>query len=511
MVARRGGWGRRLASVLLMMPAVVPLSGQESGTLDTPPVVITGVTVIDVVTGARVPGRAIHIEQGIIRRITDAGAPIPANVRVVDASGTFAIPGLWDMHTHILHRWEWNAPLALSAGVTGIRDLATRRPLAEVLRLRDAVERGQDDGPRIVAFAGPLIDGFPSVFREFLSVRDTAQARTTVDSLASAGATFIKVYTGLSRAQFDAIIAAARRRGLRVSGHVPVALTTEDALDAGVWTLEHAYRHRLACADAESTMREMLIRQAAARARRDIAASEALEDSTFRLGITTYSAARCQALGRRIARAGAWFVPTLVEARSRFLNEEPGDRAFDSLFAQPHLAALPPRMVTQWRDQLAFQAGLRAGMAATEEIWLAQQRLRAEEVATRLRMVADLRRGGARVLAGTDGSDEFPLVTSGYSIHEELQLLVQAGLTPLEALQAATLHAAEAVGQEHRFGVLAPGRAADVVLLEADPLEAIGHTRRIRAVVLGGRVFDEEALVSLRDRAAAAARLPGAR
>ena len=130
---------------------------------------------------------------------------------------------------------------------------------------------------------------------------------------------------------------------------------------------------------------------------------------------------------------------------------------------------------------------------------------RAREIETRLRMVGDLHRGGAGLLAGTDGAVAFPLVVSGYSVHEELALLVEAGLSPLEALRTATLNPARALGRTDDFGAVAPGKLADLVLLDADPLEDITHTTRIRAVVQNGRLLDRAALDALVDRAAAAA------
>jgi hypothetical protein len=489
----------RLALLAFGLPALV--QAQSAGARDQ--LAIVDVTVVDVVSGARLPGRTVLVEDGRIRRVDSVAASLPPDARIVRGTGGFLIPGLWDMHTHILHRWEWNAPLAIAAGVTGIRDMATRRPLAEVLRLRDDVAAGRTIAPRILSFAGPLVDGAEPIFEDAISVSvaTPARVRIVVDSLADAGATFIKVYTGIPRDLYPALQEAAARRGLRIAGHVPPALTVSEAVDAGFWSLEHAYRHRSACAEAEPGMRVMQDSLRAAERRRDHRQREVLADSLHRLGITTYSASRCQALGRQLASRGTWFVPTLVEMRSRFLPEEPGDAAFDSLFAAPYLRVLPPMMVSRWRDRLAFSAGLREGSAASEEAWLEERRSRAREIETRLMMVRDLHRGGARILAGTDGSDEHPLVVSGYSIHDELTLLVEAGLSPLEALRSATLHAAEALGLRDRHGAVAPGQVADLVLLDADPLLSIRNTRRIRAVVLGGRVLDQPELNHLMEQA----------
>jgi imidazolonepropionase-like amidohydrolase len=290
---------------------------------------------------------------------------------------------------------------------------------------------------------------------------------------------------------------AAKRRGLPVGGHVPLAVTTAEASDSGMQSVEHAFRHRLACADAEEAIRTALLRQIGAQARRDWATSEAIEASTFRQGLETYSPARCQALGKRFARNGTWFVPTLVEMRARFRPETHSDSAFDALFTQPHLRAVPRSLVAQWRDGMVYQEGLVTGMATSESMWEAEKRDRAREIETRLRMVADMHRGGAGILVGTDGAVAFPLVISGYSVHEELVLLVSAGLTPLEALRTATLNPARALGREADLGTVAKGKLADLVLLDADPLADIGATSQIRAVVLNGRLFTRAQLDQL--------------
>lgn len=489
---------RVLLALLLVASPVA--SGQDA------PLAITHVTVVDVETGGRLPDRTVIVRSDRITAVgPSAEVAVPDGAVVVDGAGRFLIPGLWDMHAHVLNRWEWTAPLAVAFGVTGVRDMANGGPLADVHRIREDVAAGRTVGPRVAAFAGPLVDGEPAIFDEYLAVGTEAEVRAVVDSLADGGVGLIKVYTRLPRDLFLAIVARAQERGLPVGGHVPLALTTAEASDAGMWSVEHAYRHRLACADAEEEMRAALLRQIDAEARRDWATYEAIEDSTFRLGLETYSPERCRALGERFARNGTWFVPTLVEMRSRFRPEDPFSLAFDSLFTQPWLRAVPRRLVARWRDEMAFQVGRRAGVADSDAKWEAVNADRAREIETRLRMVGDLHRGGAGLLAGTDGAVAFPLVVSGYSVHEELALLVQAGLSPLEALRTATLNPARALGRTDDLGTVAPSKLADLVLLDADPLEDIAHTARIRAVVLDGRLLDRAALDDLIDQAAAAA------
>ena len=462
--------------------------------------VIAHVTVVDVESGERRADQTVVVQgERIVAVGPSEELALPTGAVVVDGTGRFLIPGLWDMHSHALLRWRWAAALNVAFGVTGIRDMAASIPLDEISRLRDDVAGGRTVGPRVVA-AGPLIDGAPPIFLEYPAVETEAEARALVNALADGGADFIKIYTRLPRDLFVAIVAQARRRELRVAGHVPLAVTTAEASDAGLWSIEHAYRHRMACATAEDEIRAALRQQADAEARGDVAAYEAIEEATFRLAIESYSADRCEALGRRFARNGTWFVPTLVEMRSRFRPERHRELGFDSLFTQAALRYVPRRLAARWRDELAYQFGLRAGLATSGDAFDAAERMRAREIETRLRMVGDLHRGGAGILAGTDAFESFPLVINGVSLHEELALLVEAGLTPLAALQAATLNPARALNRTRDHGSVAAGKLADLVLLDADPLEDVGNTLRIHAVVLNGRLLDRAALDLLLSR-----------
>jgi cytosine/adenosine deaminase-related metal-dependent hydrolase len=201
---------------------------------------ITGVTVIDVERGARVSDQTVVVTGA---RITAVGprarVTVPVGATVIDGRRRFLMPGLWDMHTHSLDRWRWTFPLHVAHGVTGIRDLATSVPLAELLGLRADVEARRVLGPRFVA-AGPLIDG-PGSTHRYLVVRTAAEARAAVDSLADAGADFIKVYERLPLEAFGAVIESARRRGLPVVGHVPEAVADPSgALTGAMRSIEHA-------------------------------------------------------------------------------------------------------------------------------------------------------------------------------------------------------------------------------------------------------------------------------
>ena len=465
-------------------------------------IVIDRVAVVDVETGQVRMDQSVHIAGDRIVGISPSGAEPHATASVVDGQDGYLIPGLWDMHVHGLQpsRWDWGSLLMVANGVTGMRNPATTRPLADIATIRSDVAAGRVIGPRFIA-AGPLIDGLPPIFGdEFPTVGSPEEMRALIASFHEQGADFIKIYTRLDRESFYAAIDEAGKRGLPVAGHVPLSVTVAEASDAGMKSVEHSYRHRMACVPAETEIRSMLTEQIRAQADEDWSRYVEIEESTWQLGLD-YSSDKTVALGERLARNGTWFVPTAVEMRSRFRPEHISEESFDELFSDARLEYFPPATVTAWRDQLCHERGYLWGRANysgdPEKVGTQIADDREREVANRLRMTGDLHAAGAGICAGTDASFNFPLVMMGFSLHEELELMVQSGLTSLQALQTATLNPARFLDATDRLGTIAEGKVADLVLLDANPLEDIRNTTRIRAVVLNGKPFDRTALDQL--------------
>ena len=405
---------------------------------------VTHVTVVDVAAGGLVPGQNVVVRGGRIVAAGDtARVAVPPGATVVDGRGRYLIPGLWDMHVHALFDAEVARtflPRFVAEGVTGVRDMGGT---VEVMRAaRFALLAGTLVGPRIVA-AGRILDGpqpvDPSVS---LAVGTPEQARAAVDSLASHGADFIKVYTLLPRAAYFAVLREAARLHLPVAGHVPAEVTTLEAADSGQRSIEH------------------------------------LRDEVEPLCKAAADAA-CGRLLDSLRAHRVWLVPTLVVLRTKAILD-------DSILIQdPRLATMPTLVRDAWD-------ALRAGN---------QGRPRSYWLAKRTRFYGELALTGAAwkdsvsLLAGTDAGALYTY--PGSSLHDELAQLVRAGLTPAAALRAATLGPAEFLGATDSLGTVAAGKVADLVLLDADPLADIGNTRRIRAVVLRGRLFGREALDAL--------------
>lgn len=377
--------------------------------------------------------------------------------------------------------------------------------MAEIVKLRADIEQGKILAPRFIA-SGPLIDGPPANRTDRLAPSSPEEMRKEVNRLRTAGMDFLKVYTNLPRDLFFAAAEETRRLGFPLDGQVPLTLTAVEASDAGMRSIEHSYRHRMSCATAETEILDVLKEQKKAQTADNYKLSWELEDKAFLLGLNTYSSEKCVELGRRFARNGTWFVPTLVEMRSRFRSEQPQEPAFAALFKDPRLRTMPAGITPRWRDEMAWEIGFLNGQmiyGSREEESVLRDRER--EVETRLKMVADLHRGGAGILAGTDADSNFHFVFFGSSLHEELELFVKAGLSSFEALRTATVNPARFLKAEASLGTIEKGKLADLVLLDANPLTDIKNTTKIRAVVANGRYLDRQALDSLLKQAEKAA------
>lgn len=421
------------------------------------PLVIAHATVIDM-TGAP-PRRDVSVlvrGDRIVAVAPAATLAVPADARVVDATGKYLIPGLWDMHVHLGQATAAALPVLLAEGVTGVRDMGSDFTLIQ--RWRREIAEGTRPGPRIVA-AGPILDGpehAPAGSRERIGVADPARARQLVDSLADLGVDFIKVYDFLAPAVYDAIVREAAARRLTVVGHVPRAVGIGRAIDAGQRSIEHLSGVPLPCPFAMRLL---------ARAPGAHGAMPPCGDDDARARVFA-----------RMRAAGTWVVPTLVSFRGMAATVDP--RAGAPTAAELRLAA--PALRAHWAEHLArwprfVPASYRAELPKLFEPTAAQAH-----------------RAGVRMLAGSDLGN--PNVIPGVALHEELARLVAVGLTPMEALRAATRDPAAFLGLLDSLGTVEPGKLADLVLLDADPLANIANTRRISAVVARGRLYDGAAL-----------------
>lgn len=394
---------------------------------------ITHVMVIDCTGATAKPNSTIVITGDRISAVGPSETvSIPAGVHVVDGSGKFLIPGLWDMHGHLSNATDTAFSRLIMNGVTGVRDMGG--DLDQIDRWRSEIAAGKRVGPQIVR-AGPFVDG-PKQEEYRLTVTNAAEARQAVRQLKLRGVDFIKVHNGLSREAFFAVADEARKQGLPLAVHLPSGLwshpkgegvSVAEASDAGARSLEHI----------EVLYESALYRKGATA-------------KTLQEAIAEYRGAAGEALFKSLKKNGTWYVPTLVAYYRGFVL---------------------------WSGNPKETAG---------SLEIHRQNLE---------IVEAMHKAGVGILAGSDFSDW--AVVPGVDLHNELALLVEAGFTPMEALQAATLEPAKYLGGLSTQGTIEKGKVADLVLLDANPLEDISHTRMINSVVVRGRLFS---VTQLRDQ-----------
>jgi imidazolonepropionase-like amidohydrolase len=439
------------------------------------PLVFIHVTVIDV-TG-RDTHHALKTDHTVLisgNRITTVGkhVRVPTGAQIIDGTGKFLIPGLWDMHVHALHKERWGtfSPLFIANGVTGIRDMGTMTPLEQINQIRREIADGTRLGPRIVA-AGPIVDG-PKPVNPTISigVANEVEARRAVRLLKQQGADFIKVYSTLPREAYFAIIDEAKKQGLAFAGHVPLSVTAAEASNAGQKSMEHLLGVLEGCALNEIELRQEAIQK--------ITTSGLMSSQAN--SMDSFSSKKAAKLFSLLAKNQTWQVPTVTFWHSVTYY----DQSNVAYANDPRLKYIFLNLRERWKPENPQSSPY----ANFVEDYAKLKRLFPEE----LKIIGEMHRAGVQFLAGTDTA--VPYAFPGFSLHDELAFLVQAGLTPLEALQTATLNPAIFLGREKELGTIEKGKLADLVLLDANPLENISNTKRINAVVLNGRLLDRKTL-----------------
>ena len=430
-------------------------------------IVIAHVTVINPGAASVQPDSIVVINGDRITFVShSAVVPLAKNTRVIDGRGQFLIPGLWDMHVHSAFG-DWFPggrdiilPLFIANGVTGVRDMGGDVPV--LFGWRKQIAAGKIVGPRMV-ISGPMLDAllpegklrFPSS----IAVTTPASAVAAVDSLKAQGVDFIKVQSVISHDAYLAAAAEAHKVGLPIVGHVPDKVRLAEVVVAGQKSVEHLMGIFEGC----STQEEKFI----------------AGQGDLKLLLSTQDQQKCNALIRQLAQSQTWQVPTLAWQRGgTFLDQH--DLKHDPLDIY---------VPAYWREVTwkRFTDEMMPGLLHDP------LELRQKYFASNLQMVGAMHRDGVPFLAGTDTAPGV-YIMPGFSLHDELANFVEAGLTPMQALQTATSGPSKFLEREKDYGSVQAGKVADLVLLGANPLDNIHNTRKITAVIANGRVFDRAAL-----------------
>ncbi|HZS27481.1 MAG TPA: amidohydrolase family protein [Candidatus Angelobacter sp.] len=411
---------------------------------------IRNVAVIDCAGHTPQRGMSILISDGHIVAMSKASKlKAPANTEILDGDGKFLIPGLWNMHVHLGAYADGKRALAdyLAEGVTGIRDMGS--PLDDILRLRNEADQGTISGPHLVV-AGPIVQG-PLPFRMpmFISVRDVTAARQAVKMLKTRGVNFIKVQDAIPHDIYVAVAEESRNEHIPFAGHVPPTVLPEEASNLGQRSIEHLggrfWGLLIGSSKRESELHAEEIQMyhdiLTALDRKEPPSSANMRAAFTQAIVESYDSQKAAKLVSQFKRNDTWQCPTLVVLHTLWADGE-----------------------TQYSSE--------------DRLWA--ERLIAKETG----LVAMMQKAGVGLLAGTD----LPPNVKGGTIHDELAALVSAGLTPMQALETATRNPAKFLGKLDSTGTIEPGKSADLLLLNANPLDDIRNTRRISAVILQGRV-----------------------
>ncbi|HEV2992084.1 MAG TPA: amidohydrolase family protein [Candidatus Angelobacter sp.] len=449
--------------LLITLIALAVLTWAQPGS-DRPSLAIINVSVVDV-TGSPVrPGMTVIIKDGRIVGISKtAKHAFPMNTKIVDARNKFLIPGLWDMHVHtIFGDWipggkDVSLPLFVANGITGIRDMGG--DLDTLLQWRSQISAGAILGPRMI-IAGPMLDGPKSRFPSSISIATAQEGRKAVDDLKAKGVDFIKVQSFITRDGYFAVADEAKKLGITFVGHVPDSIRATESIDAGQKSIEHL----TGIFEGASTAEDSFIQGSRKGPKRYL---------------DTYTDTLAAALISRMARSHTWLVPTLVWERGQWLIDD---------IDYSHNADLKYAPASwQHKSWPSFTKGILAELD-TDEVSVRRRFVQKE-----FEIVNAMRKAGVPILAGTDTAAAVA-VLPGFSLHTELECFVQAGFTPLEALQTATVNPAKFLGLQSEMGTVEKGKLANLVLLDANPLEDIRNTRKIAAVILNGRLLDRAEL-----------------
>lgn len=422
------------------MPLVLPLALALLAAGDT--LVIRDVSVLPMDRPGVLAHQTVVIAGSRILRMGPAGTQVPQGARIIDGRGRFLLPGLADMHVHLSTSEEF--PFYVGNGVLTVRDL---NGSPGTLAWRDSIRAGTLLGPRLFV-SGPMLAGTEIPWRNKVTPTTAAEAEAAVLAQKAAGYDQIKIYDGITREVFEAAIGTAKRVGMLSSGHIPESVGFGGVLASGMTGLEH------------------------------------LDKTVYAVFRHDMDTLKIPAIADSIRKSGMWVTPTLASMIQLAALSHGG---YDSLMARPEAAAAPAAVREFWTTVSVRLKGNRPLTPGVRyNTWTDFQ----------LKLARALANAGVPLLAGTDLPNA--VLVPGYSLHDELDGLVEAGLTRFQALEAATSAPARFLKQERDWGTVAAGQRADLLLTRSNPLDSLSTLRDPDGVVLGGRWLDRAELARLR-------------
>jgi hypothetical protein len=437
-------------------------------------ILIQNIQIIDIEADRIHPSSNVLIREG---RIQPSENNTGDNSLVIDGEGLYLMPALWDMHAHIRHPLAESLilPQFIANGVTGIREMNSECDspdggdfcLSRMQQWQEQIESGELLGPRFLA-----LSSFP-VNPPWDYQASEEEIRGLVAEMDRRGVDLIKTYFRLSPQAFLWLADEAGKRGLDFAGHLPMQMRAEEAADAGLRSLEHARDFLFDCYAGSAEFRAQ-------------ARTQNPEPAVRRQMVDGFIPEICQRSFAAFVENGSWYVPTHVTRRLDALASDPTFRN------DPRLRYIWPEIRQQWQRDADNMAALAENPGDAEAMLAFYEK--------GLEITGLAHEAGVRILLGTDSGDSYSFF--GSSVHDELAELVKAGLSPAEALAAATISAAEFLRLEEDYGTVEPGKVADLLLLQENPLQDINHSRSIEGLLFNGNYYDRQALDQLLEEVA---------
>ena len=446
--------------LLLLCGALINCRSQTGGDL-----LIKNINVVDVKTGNIDYSMNVFITKNTITKIVRYKKKNDyAVLKVIDGSDKFLIPGLWDMHTHTWSNYKDFFPLQLANGVTGIREMFGK--LEEVQKIKDEIKNGLIDGPMIVS-SGPIIDGNPPTWSTSDIAETPEQGREFVRDQKKKGADFIKVYFNLKKDVYLAISEECKLLGLPLVGHLPNRVPLNEAVKAGHKSFEHFYNILEFYGDQAGLDQIEQNREGR------FAGDKFYERLDY--GNKTFDSTKTGIVTRLLKNEDVWICPTYTVHKGFMRDYDP------SYTNDKRMSFMSESITSRWmKNKTEPLTEKEIEHWNSDKLWYSRVLSESNKY----------NRAGVRFLAGTDSPNFF--VYPGFSIHEELEIFVnEAGFTPLEALQTATINPAIFLNSEKTLGSIEVGKLANLVILKKNPFESISNTKTIEGVILLGKYMSK--------------------
>lgn len=448
----------RLFFICTCLVCGFPVCGQQ--------VLIQDIHLIHVGSGQVSELMDILVQGDSIQAIRPAGSKIEEGVISIDGNGGYVIPGLWDMHTHNAMGPRQFFPLLLANGVTGIRSMFD--PIDSVNAWKSRIASGVLQGPEIYT-SGPIVDGPRPMWPGSVSLSDPEQVPATIDSLQALGVDFVKVYSFMNRETYFSIAQYCRQQSITFAGHIPNVVSIWEAAEAGQKSSEHGYGLLIEMNKQAEYLRAIYRKE-------QVDSSLSTYPQQRQYLAAHFAPEKAKLVADSLANTGMYICPTLVVNRS---IASLSDSAFR---ADPRNRYMNPFLVMRWQPQHDFRLrNLGPEYYETEQLLVSHL----------TGMMGTLEKAGVKLLAGTDYMN--PFIYPGFSLHDELALMVEGGMTNRGALATATINPAAFLNAE-KYGDLAPGKIASFVILSENPLDHIEATESITYVSQRGNIFSAEEL-----------------